>query len=96
MVKSIKISELFNLSNINIIDLRSVEKYNSNHIPNSINVPSDKLLLNPSYYLDIDKCYYLYCQHGFTSYNVCSILSRLGYNVFNISGGYEEWLFNKE
>ncbi len=96
MVNSIKMDDFLNLSNVNIVDLRSVEKFNCNHIPNSINVSSDRLLLDPNNYLDKGERYYLYCQHGLTSYNVCNILSKLGFNVVNISGGYEEWLFKKK
>ncbi len=89
---SINMRDFVKLSNINIIDLRSVEKYNNSHIPGSLNVPSDKLLLRPYDYINKDNKYYLYCQHGFTSRNVCIILSKLGFNVVNIDGGFENWL----
>lgn len=81
--------------NINIIDLRNKEKYNMNHIPNSINIPSDKLLLNPDKYLQKEKEYYMYCQKGITSYNVCNILKKQGFKVININGGYESWIMSK-
>ena len=35
-----------------IIDIRSSEKYNNNHIPNSINIPVGKLIVTPQNYLD--------------------------------------------
>ena len=91
---SINVTDFMNLSNINVIDVRSVEKFNSSHIPGSINVPSDKLLLNPYNYINKNTKYYLYCQHGLTSRNVCNILSKLGFNVVNIDGGFEEWLLS--
>lgn len=91
---SINVTDFMNLSNINVIDVRSVEKFNSSHIPGSINVPSDKLLLNPYNYINKNAKYYLYCQHGLTSRNVCNILSKLGFNVVNIDGGFEEWLLS--
>ncbi len=78
--------------NVNIIDIRSNEKYNSNHIDGSINIPYQSLLVDPSRYLDKGEKYYLYCQKGLSSSSVCSILSKLGYNVVNIIGGYESWL----
>ena len=91
---SISISDFMKLFNVNVIDLRSVEKFNNSHIPGSVNVSSDKLLLNPYNYINKDTKYYLYCQHGLTSRNVCMILSRLGFNVVNIDGGFEEWLLS--
>ena len=94
MFKNISVKELMTLTDINIIDLRSVEKYNFSHIPGSINIPSDKLLLNPNDYIRKDLKYYLYCQHGMTSRSICNILSKLGFNVVNINGGFESWLLS--
>lgn len=90
----ISMSDFMKLSNVNVIDLRSVEKYNNSHIPGSINITSDKLLLNPEDYINKSSKYYLYCQHGFTSFNVCKILSKLGFNVISIDGGFESWLLS--
>ncbi len=49
MLESISVSELYN--KLNIIDIRSIEKYNNNHIDGSINIPFEKLIINPSKYL---------------------------------------------
>jgi len=95
MITSININELKKIQEkINIIDLRSEEKYNNKHIPNAINIPSNKLLLSPEKYLKKDTRYYLYCQKGMNSYSVCKILSKQGYKVTNIIGGYESWIMN--
>lgn len=85
-----KLSSL--IGNINIIDIRSREKYNTSHIDTSINIPYDILMNNPNKYLNKDKTYYLYCQRGITSKKICSILSLKGYKVIDIIGGYEAWL----
>ena len=83
-----------NLANINLIDIRSIEKYNDNHIPNAINIP--KILLVKDYikYLDKNKLYYIYCQKGEQSLKVCRLLKSLGYHVVNVNGGYESWILN--
>ncbi|HPF82692.1 MAG TPA: rhodanese-like domain-containing protein [Bacilli bacterium] len=95
MFKSIDINNFKNkIGDISIIDIRSIEKYNSSNIPTSINIPSEKLILEPSKYLIKGKDYYIYCQHGKTSIKVCSMLSRLGYKVINVVGGYEAWLLS--
>ncbi len=94
MFNSISAKDLIGLNDINIIDLRSVEKFNFSHIPGSINVPADKILLYPDDYIRKDLKYYVYCQHGITSKSVCNILSKLGYNLVNIDGGFESWLLS--
>lgn len=94
LYKEISIFDLKRLSNINLIDIRSIEKYNDNHIPGSINIP--KILIVKDYYkyLDRNKTYYIYCQKGEESRKVCRLLSNLGYKVINIKGGYESWILN--
>lgn len=77
-----------------IIDIRSVEKYNNNHIPNSINIPVEKLIVTPQNYLDKNKTYCLYCTKGISSLNVGKILSTQGYKILSLDGGYENWILN--
>jgi len=95
MIKSISIKELLKLNNINIIDIRSVEKYNDNHIEKAINIPMILLLKEPNKYLNKNEIYYIYCKMGINSYKLCNILSKQGYNTINILGGYEGWLLEK-
>ena len=95
MIESISVLKLQHLINPNIIDIRSIEKYNNNHIPNSINIPLEKLLSNFNKHLEKNKKYYIYCQKGIQSKKVCQILKNSGYDVINIIGGYEDWILNK-
>ena len=95
MIESISVLKLQHLNNPNIIDIRSIEKYNNNHIPNSINIPLEKLLSNFNKHLEKNKKYYIYCQKGIQSKKVCQILKNSGYDVINIIGGYEDWILNK-
>ena len=95
MISNISVHELKKLNNINIIDIRNKEKYNNTHIPNAINIEQEKLLLEPSKYIEKEKRYYLYCQKGMSSFNVCKILTKLGYKVTNINGGYESYILNE-
>ena len=80
---------------INLIDIRSSNKYEISHIPNSINIPSSLLITNPSKYLDKDKIYYLYCNSGYISNDVSTMLNHIGYNTKNIIGGYNYYLLIK-
>ena len=95
MIQSINVSEIEYLKNPNIIDIRSIEKYNNRHIEGSINIPLEKLLIYFNKYLSKNKKYYIYCQKGIQSKKVCQILKNSGYNVINIIGGYESWILNK-
>ena len=83
------------LSKDNIIDIRSIEKYNDNHMPKAINIPMLLLIKFPNKYLDKNKTYYIYCQRGINSKRVCNELTKMGYNVVNIIGGYEAWILKK-
>jgi len=95
MFQSISVNDLKKLCNVNLIDIRSIEKYNNNHIMNAINIPANELLMRPEKYLEKNKKYYIYCQRGIQSRKVCSILTGYKYDVVNINGGYEAWIINE-
>ena len=92
---SINIEELLNKNNINIIDIRNNSRYNSGHIPGSINIPEVNLTLNPSKYLNKNDTYYIYCEHGSRASFVVNLLNSVGYNCVNINGGYNNYLLRK-
>ena len=83
------------LGKINLIDIRNNQSYNNNHIDGAINIPYEKLIVEPNLYLSHDKKYCIYCRCGITSKKVCTILNNLGYKVVNVKGGYEEWIIKK-
>lgn len=96
MLSSISVRDFLN-SNIdkNIIDIRSVEKFNNNHIPGAINIGQNQLLINASKYLIRGERYYIYCQRGISSQKISMILNNMGYTTTSLSGGYEEWMLQK-
>lgn len=96
MISSISIEEMLKMNPKNIIDIRSVQHYNNNHIPGSINIPFEQLIVNPSKYLNPSIKYFIYCQKGIVSKKACQILSSYGYKVVHIIGGYEEWILKKD
>ena len=77
---------------ISIIDIRSKEKFNDNHIPGARNIEFESLILRPEQYIKKEETYYIYCQKGKISMEVCQILNRQGYHTINIIGGYEAWI----
>ena len=94
-MKGITVEEFLRYGGLDIIDIRSEQSYNNNHIPGAINVPYNKLISNPNKYLQKGKKYYIYCQKGITSLKLCNYLATLGFNTVNIIGGYEEWILKK-
>ena len=91
-MKEIKIEDIINkLNEINLIDIRDSNYYRIGNIPNSINIPMNYLIINPSNYLNKNSTYYIYCNYGISSKKTCEILSSEGYDVVNIIGGFQEY-----
>ncbi len=74
-------------SSTQIIDVRPEFSFNNGHIKGAINIPlveiNDRLEE-----IDKDKKILVYCQTSITSYNTERILKNLGYEVYNLDGGY--------
>lgn len=97
MLSSISMSDFIkNNINYNIIDMRSVESFNNNHIPGARNIQMEKLIATPYKYLDRYVNYYIYCQKGIKSIKLVQILQRMGYRATSIDGGYESWILEKK
>ena len=79
-------------SNKVIIDIRAKYKYLISHIPNSINIMENELLINPKKYLNYNKEYVIYCDYGNRSRKVVNYLNSKGYKVYNLVGGYNSYL----
>lgn len=95
MFKSIRTNELKGMiGKINIIDIRKTYLYKLGSIPSSKNIPSLFLLNDPSKYLNKETTYYIYCTQGMESPKVCEELSKKGFNVVNVLGGYHDYLTN--
>ena len=90
-MQNITISNLFLLTNPCIVDVRDNYTYNQGHIPASINIPYYNLTNNYHHYLNQVTPYYLYCDSGDKSIEICRRLRPLGYNTINILGGYQEY-----
>lgn len=89
---NISVLNLLTIPNANIIDIRTRENFNNNHIPNAKNIESKELMIRPDKYLNKNETYYIYCRHGITSQKLCQILRNQGYNTISVIGGYEAWL----
>lgn len=66
-----------------LVSLEDKEDFKSIH--GSINMDIDKLLSNPSKYLDKNKRYFFYCRQGSRSRRAVQILGVYGYNVVKVT-----------
>lgn len=77
-----------------ILDVRTEEEFNSEKIPNSINIDIYKgqgfvYLIDE---LDKNKDYYVYCRSGARSENACRIMNQMGFEkTYNLVGGIISW-----
>lgn len=92
----ISISDFKRINPINIIDIRSSDKYNFGTIKNAINISENELLYNYEKYLNKSDTYYIFCQTGRSSKLICNILYSLGYKVYSLIGGYSKYVLEKK
>lgn len=91
-MKEVKIEDIYNrINELNFIDIRENYLYNLGTIPNSKNIPLNFLLMNPQNYLKKDETYYIFCSMGLNSRDACNKLSKEGYDVVNVIGGYNAY-----
>lgn len=91
-INSYELIELMSTHNINLIDIRDNYQFSLGSISGAKNIPTNYLLTNPSKYLNKKDDYYLFCNYGTTSSKICNILTKQGYNVVNVAGGYANYL----
>lgn len=97
-VKSISVTELeFVLTNsdsIQLVDVRTPEEWKNGVLPKAIkiNVNSPDFINSVEKMIDSSKPVYLYCRSGRRSTIACKLLGEKGYNVYNVNGGYLQWL----
>ena len=72
-----------------IIDVRTKEEYDKQHITNAINIPLDQIDT-----IDLDKntSIIVYCASGVRSQNAVEKLAEMGYtSLYNLDGGLINW-----
>jgi len=72
---------------VTLLDTRTEEEYADGHAEGFCNIPVDELRERAGE-LDPGKTVYVMCQSGLRSYLACRMLSQLGYDCLNFSGGY--------
>jgi glyoxylase-like metal-dependent hydrolase (beta-lactamase superfamily II)/rhodanese-related sulfurtransferase len=73
---------------VNILDVRKVSEYNSEHVVDAISAPLD-FINDCMTKIDKNKRYYVHCLSGYRSMIFVSILQARGYrNLINVAGGF--------
>ncbi len=100
-VSELSAKEAFSMINRNkdnsdfiILDIRTLEEYESGHLENSIRIDfySDDFEEQLDK-LDKNKTYLIYCRSANRSSKALNIMQELGFKeVYHISGGINEWI----
>lgn len=79
-----------------LVDVRTREEYNAEHIENAILLPLGTIKQNaPRLIPDKDAVYFVYCRSGNRSASAVAELLEMGYtNVYNL-GAIRDWPYEK-
>ncbi len=72
---------------VTLLDVRTTAEYQNGHPNGFVNIPLDELRDRVGE-LDRSKPVYATCQVGLRGYYACRILTQLGFDCYNLSGGY--------
>jgi rhodanese-related sulfurtransferase len=86
-----EIKKLINKKEIELIDVREVDEYESGHIPGVKNIPLSEFTERTNE-IAPDKEVVCICRSGNRSEKACEYLSTLGYKqLSNMIGGMNDW-----
>ncbi len=91
-IDTYELNDLLDEKALNLIDIRENYKFLQGTIADAKNIPINYLLTNPSMYLNKTDEYYIFCHYGTASTKICEILSKQGYKVVNVIGGYSSYV----
>lgn len=72
---------------ITLLDVREPGEYTEGHIDGALNIPLNRLR-DRAGELDKSKPVYVNCYSGLRSYIACRVLTGLGFDCYNLSGGW--------
>ena len=80
-----------------IIDVRTIEEFNTGHIPNAINIPNEVISEQAeSILLNKEQVILVYCRSGRRSKEAANKLVELGYCNILEFGGILDWKYDIE
>lgn len=94
MVSQEEMKEIINLDNTQLIDLRSMNEFESGHIENAQNIVYDEDFVRNISRLDKTQPVAVYCRTGGRSEKCARILKEAGFEkIYDLEGGYEAWTY---
>ncbi len=84
--------EALNRNEFVILDVRTKPEYQLGHIAGAINI-SDLELRKNIHRIPKDKKIAVYCEVGFRGYLATRTLTQLGFDAYNLTGGYKTYKF---
>ena len=90
-MNQISVSELRDLGDVSIVDVREVGEFASGHVPSAVNIPLSLVPLRMTE-LPRETRHYIICQAGGRSAQACMYLEQQGFDVVNVEGGTGEWI----
>ena len=89
--KIITVRELTeNREDYTVIDVRAPKQYEAAHIPGAINIPLGELRTRAGE-LDRSRKYVVHCNKGVTGNAAHNVMLNLGFDCYNLSGGYKNY-----
>ena len=89
--KILSVKELMkNRDDYTVIDVRASKQYDASHIPGAINIPLGDLR-EKAQKLDKNKRYVVHCNKGVTGNAAHNVMLNLGFDCYNLSGGYKNY-----
>lgn len=79
-----------------IIDIREKQIFDELKVNDDVINLNKDMIDNRQINLDKTKKYYIYCNRGHKSKEITNMLNEIGYDAYNIEGGYQEYLKHKK
>ena len=73
-----------------VLDVRTQEEWDEGHVEGAVLLPVDELRDRLAE-IPLEKPVYVHCKSGQRSYIACRILAGMGYECYNLAGGYDRW-----
>ncbi len=98
VISLISPQDLNELTDIQLIDVRTPEEFSEGHIDNAVNINfyDDNFIKDMTSKLDKSKPIYVYCRSGGRSGKASKKLEDAGFTkVYDLKGGFMNWTDNK-
>lgn len=92
-VKADQFNELSKQNNVQLVDVRTKEEYDTGHIKDALNINvQDSSFLSQIDKLDKNKPILVYCRSGKRSNDATEIMKKAGFTrIVNLEGGILSW-----